>query len=326
MARRTPVSTPRTDVTMQAEVRAGLMAVQKKLPEKYLYDRRGVELFDRLVQQPEHHAARAETAILGGWADAIVGGARLRSFVELGVRNPSASRALLGALRRIGGRIGGRIIYAPVDGSADLLDRATVGLRSVFPELDIRPLIADLTAPLVLPAPGAGAALVACLGGTVGSVHGAAAVKLLRRIHARLRPGDRFLLGTALRTDPDRMVAACNDAAGVTAEFNRNILRVVNGRLGADFDPEQFSHRAFYNRTARRVEMHLVSAVNQAVTIPGVGVIEIEEGETIRTQIAWRYDRQAIEDLFADSGLRLDEWRTDARGDFGVALGAALQG
>lgn len=321
MARRTPVSTPRTDVTMQAEVRAGLMAVQKKLPEKYLYDRRGVELFDRLVQQPEHHAARAETALLAGWADAIVGGARLRSFVELGVRNPSAGRVLLGAMRRIGGRI----IYAPVDGSPDLLDRATVGLRSAVPELDIRPLIADLTAPLVLPAPGAGPALVACLGGTVGSVHGAAAVKLLRRIHARLRPGDRFLLGTALRTDPGRMVAAWNDAGGVTAEFNRNILRVVNSRLGADFDPARFSHRAFYNRTARRMEMHLVSAANQAVTIPGVGVIEIEEGETVRTQIAWRYDRQAIEDLFADSGLRLDEWRTDARGDFGVALGAALQ-
>jgi L-histidine N-alpha-methyltransferase len=295
IARRTPVATPHADVTMLAEVRAGLFAVQKKLPSKYLYDERGSALLSQIRETPEYYLARTERAILAAWAPAAARRLAARTLVHLGPADTASAELLLSALRSARGEV----TYLPV-APANVVDSA---------------------GPLVLPDDLPGPLLVALLGGTIGGLHSAAAVKLLRRVRAAMGPDDRLLLGADLRKDHDRLVAAYNDAAGLTAEFNRNILTVVNAQLGADFDPLAFEHRAFYNRTARRVEMHLVSRETQAVTVPGAGVVQLEAGETIRTAIACKYDWQAIHDLLGDAGFRLAEWRTDPGGDYAVAVG-----
>jgi L-histidine N-alpha-methyltransferase len=284
---------PRADATMVAEVRAGLHAVQKKLPSKYLYDERGSALLAEIRARPEYYLDRAERAILAGWGATLIRESGTRTVVHLEAAGAANAELLRSAAR--------------AEGAAYL---------GVAPAV-----ITDGTGPLPLPDDLRGPRLVALLGGAIGGFHSAAAVKLLRRIRAAMSPGDRLLLGADLRKEHSRLVAACNDAAGLTAEFNRNILRVVNTKLGADFDPTAFEHRAFYNRTARRTEMHLVSTARQAVTIPGVGIIEIEEGETIRTDIGSKYDRHAIQDLLGDAGFQLAEWRTDDRGDYAVAVG-----
>jgi L-histidine N-alpha-methyltransferase len=144
---------------------------------------------------------------------------------------------------------------------------------------------------------------------------------LLGRVRTAMLPGDRFLLGVDLRKDVARIEAAYNDSRGVTAEFNRNMLRVLNRELGADFDPTLFEHRAFYELTLHRIEMHLVSVRDQCVTIPALGVVDFRAGESIRTEISCKYDRPAVEALFESAGLRLEAWRQDAGALFALALG-----
>jgi L-histidine N-alpha-methyltransferase len=137
-----------------------------------------------------------------------------------------------------------------------------------------------------------------------------------------MEPGDRFLMGADLRKDPARIEAAYNDSQGVTAEFNRNMLRVLNHELGADFDPEAFAHRAFYEPVAHRIEMHLVSRRPQQVRIPGIGPVSFAEGETLRTEISCKHDRASVAALFQPAGLRIESWRTDPDELFALVVGA----
>jgi L-histidine N-alpha-methyltransferase len=137
-----------------------------------------------------------------------------------------------------------------------------------------------------------------------------------------MEPGDRFLMGADLRKEVGRIEAAYNDSQGVTAEFNRNMLRVLNHELGADFDPDAFAHRAFYEPTAHRIEMHLVSLRPQQVRIPGLGLVSFAEGETLRTEISGKYDRASVDALFHPAGLRIESWRTDPDGLFALVVGA----
>ena len=296
MTRLTPAPVGGADLTLLAEARAGLMSVQKKLPSKCLYDARGIELLEEIRRLPEYYLARAEREILGGWAGALVAESSATAVVELGAAGTSGAELLLAEMRSRGTGI-----YVPVE--PDALASESAGSL---------PIPADTPRPTI----------IAILNSYIGTLHSAAAVKLLRRARAVVGPGDRMLLAADLRKEHQRLVAAYNDAGGVMAEFNRNILRVTNRRLGADFDTNAYEHRAFYNRTAGRVELHLVSARLQAVTIPSVGVIEIDEGETIRTGIAGKFDRQGVHDLLTDAGFQLTEWRTDANGDYAVALGS----
>lgn len=319
MPRPTPAALPRADVTMLAEVRAGLNAVQKKLPSKYFYDRRGSELFEEITRLPEYYLTRAERSILEANAAMIAAQSGARTLVELGAGSGEKTRILLRALLR-----SDTATYVPIDVSADFLAETADQLRSDLPQLTVRPVVGDITVGLPLPSDLPRPLLAAFLGSTIGNFHSAAAVKLLRRVHGALRPGDWFLLGADLRKEPARLVRAYNDAAGVTAAFNLNILEVLNRRLGADFVLERFAHRAFYNRTARRIEMHLVSRCEQAVTIPAIGVVPFEDGETIRTEISCKYDRQSIEDMLGDAGMRLEAWLTDPAGDFGMALATPI--
>jgi len=165
-------------------------------------------------------------------------------------------------------------------------------------------------------------ALYAFLGGTIGNFYPPAAIRLLARVRSAMKAEDRFLMGVDLRKDTRRIEAAYNDSAGVTAAFNRNMLLVLNHELGSDFDPDRFIHRAFYEPVMHRIEMHLVSSVDQEVHIPGVGRVPFRQGESIRTEISCKHDRRSVEELFAAAGLRIEGWLTDPEALFALVIGA----
>jgi L-histidine Nalpha-methyltransferase len=243
---------------------------------------------------------------------------RPRTLVELGAGSASKTRAILDAVRAEGS--GGT--YVPVDISAAFLERTATGLRREYAGLRVVPAVADFSRSLTLSPSLQRPALLVFLGSTIGNFTTAGAVDLLRRIRGAMHTGDRFLLGTDLRKDVAVLEAAYDDSRGVTAEFNLNMLRVLNRDFGADFDVESFHHRAFYDSREHRIEMHLVSARTQSVHLPGFGDVELREGETIRTEISCKYDRQSVMEMFAASGLEMVEWRVDPDGLFALSLAA----
>jgi L-histidine N-alpha-methyltransferase len=308
---------PAASPAMLADVREGLARAQKELPPKYFYDARGSELFEEITRLPEYYLTRAERALLERWMPAWTAELRPRTLVELGAGSAVKTRVVLDAMDAARP---GETTYVPVDVSASFLREMADGLRAERPGLAVLPVVADMTEPFPLPAGLAGPTLHAFLGSTVGNFADGDAVRLLATIRARMGDGDRLLLGVDLRKEVARIEAAYNDAAGVTAEFNRNMLRVLNHETGADFRVELFDHRAFYNREAHRIEMHLVSRAAQTVTVPGVGPIAFAAGESIRTEVSCKHDRASVEALFAAAGLRVERWETD--GLFAIVLGA----
>ncbi|HYC33703.1 MAG TPA: L-histidine N(alpha)-methyltransferase [Gemmatimonadales bacterium] len=309
-----PVADPR----MLAEVAEGLSAPQKELSPKYFYDHRGSELFEEITRLPEYYPTRTERGILEAWMPDLVRGLGSRTLIELGAGSAEKSRVILDAMRAAGtGEV-----YVPIDVSASFLSHTATRLRREYPGLRVEPAVADISEELDLPRRFPRPALFAFLGSTIGNFYPAAAVRLLRRVRAAMDPGDRFLMGADLRKDPARIEAAYNDSRGVTAEFNRNMLRVLNEELGADFDPEAFAHWAFYERQAHRIEMHLVARTRQEVMIPGIGSVSFAEGETLRTEISCKHDRESVASLFGPAGLRIESWRTDPEGLFALIVGA----
>jgi L-histidine Nalpha-methyltransferase len=300
------------------EVADGLSAPQKELSPKYFYDHRGSELFEEITRLPEYYPTRSERAILDAWMPSLVSTLGTRTLVELGAGSAEKSRVILDAMRAAGTAER----FVPIDVSASFLSQTATRLRREYPGLAVEPAVADiseeLNLPLRLPRP----ALFAFLGSTIGNFYPPAAIRLLHRVRSAMQPGDRFLMGADLRKDVARLEAAYNDSRGVTAEFNRNMLRVLNSELGADFVPEAFEHRAFYDTEAHRIEMHLVSLGPQTVRIPGLGDVAFEDGETLRTEISSKYDRESVAALFEAAGLRIDAWRTDPEDLFALVVGA----
>jgi L-histidine N-alpha-methyltransferase len=309
-----PVANPQ----MLAEVAEGLAATQKELPPKYFYDHRGSELFEEITRLPEYYPTRTERGILEAWMPGLVAGLGTRTLIELGAGSAEKSRVILNAMRAAGTAE----VYVPIDVSATFLSHTAARLRREYPGLKVEPAVADIGEELNLPRRLPRPALFAFLGSTIGNFHPAEAIRLLRRVRAAMEPGDRFLMGADLRKDVARIERAYNDSRGVTAEFNRNMLRVLNHELGADFDPETFEHRAFYERQAHRIEMHLVSSRPQVVTIPGIGEVSFARGETLRTEISCKHDRDSVAALFRPAGLRVESWRTDPEGLFALVVGA----
>jgi len=303
---------------MLAEVAAGLSAPQKELSPKYFYDQRGSELFAEITRLPEYYPTRTERALLQGWMPELMAELGTRTLIELGAGNAEKSRIILDAMRATGLAE----LYVPIDVSATFLSQTATTLRREYPGLAVEPAIADIAEELNLPRRIPRPALFAFLGSTIGNFYPPAAIRLLRRIRAAMEPGDRFLLGVDLRKDIARVEAAYNDSRGVTAAFNRNMLLVLNHELGADFDPERFEHRAFYDRVTHRIEMHLVSTRDQVVSIPGLEPIEFAAGESIRTEISTKYDRDSVSALFDTAGLRIEAWPRDPTTPFGLVLGA----
>ena len=310
----------RPDTTLHAEllrdVACGLTRPQKELPPKYFYDRRGSELFDEITRLPEYYLTRTERALLDCWSGALMTALRPAALVELGAGSADKTRFLLDAMVYAGSGE----VYVPIDVSAEFLEESASRLREEYPTLGIEPLVGDIVDPLNLgddlPSP----AVVAFLGSTIGNFDPAGAHHLLRNVAHALRPGDHFLLGADLRKDPRVIERAYNDAQGITAEFNLNVLRVLNRELGADFDLSAFEHRAFYDRTLHRIEMHLVSTEDQTAHIPGVGDVAFAGGESIRTEISCKYDRASLSEMLRSAGLGIDRWITDAASTYALVV------
>ena len=300
---------------MLADVAAGLRAPQKELSPKYFYDHHGSELFEAITRLPEYYLTRTERALLRDWMPALIPALGTRTVIELGAGSAEKTRTILDAMGEVA-------YYIPLDVSASFLAQTAARLRRERPGLIVEPVIADITEEWNLPHRLPRPALFVFLGSTVGNFAPPAAIRLLRRVRAAMQPDDRLLLGVDLRKDVARIEAAYNDRQGVTAAFNRNMLYVLNHELGADFAPERFAHRAFYEPVAHRIEMHLVALEDQRITIPALGVVTLRAGESIRTEISCKYDRAAVAGLFAAAGLALETWRDDTDHLFALVLGA----
>ena len=302
--------------TMLREVALGLSKPQKELPSKYFYDRRGSELFEAITRLPEYYPTRVERALLTAEMPALLRELRPASLVELGAGSAAKTRIILDAMRDAGNARW----YVPIDVSASFLDETAGRVRAEYPGLLVDPVVADFTERLPLSDHLPHPAVIAFLGSTIGNVTPNEAVRVRRRVGAAMAPGDRFLLGADLRKDLTRVLAAYNDSAGVTAQFNLNMLRVFNRELGADFNETLFRHLVTYDGDLHRIEMHLVSDGAQTVCVPGAGVFDFADGETVRTEISCKYDRPSIEHTLAAAGLHLDQWFTDPSADFALAV------
>ena len=297
---------------LAAEVREGLSRPLKELPPKLFYDARGSELFDRITELPEYYPTRCEREILERRASEIVSG--VEELVELGSGSATKTRVLLatGAISR----------YVPVDVSESVVERCAEELRAAHPGLRVHGLIGDFDRDLVH-LPDGERRLFAFLGGTIGNFHPPARAEFLGMLRELMGPDDRLLLGTDLVKDRAQLEAAYDDSAGVTAEFNRNALRVVNRELGADFPPERFEHVAFFDDAESRIEMRLRSLDARVVSVPAADIeVELDEGEDIRTEISTKFTPGRVEAELAGAGLELRELWTDAGGRFALSLSA----
>lgn len=303
---------------MLAEIRDGLGRPQKELPPKYFYDERGSRLFEEITALPEYYLTRTERALLEEWMPDWMWSIGAKSVVELGAGSAAKTRIILDAVYAATQFA----VYVPVDVSADFLEATALQLSDEYPTIDVMPVVADMTADFELPPGLPHPVLHAFLGSTIGNFTPEEAVSLLTRVRRRMRAGDVFLMGVDLRKDPEVIEAAYNDAAGVTAEFNRNMLRVVNTLAGADFDVDAYQHRAFYNRELHRIEMHLSLAAPQTVTIPGVGEVRIAAGESIRTEISCKHSRESIDQMLGAAGLAVMRWETDEAGLYAILAAA----
>ena len=307
-----------TRAAMRRDVAYGLSRAQKELPPKYFYDRRGSELFDEITRLPEYYLTRTERALLDCWSGPLMAALRPAALVELGAGNADKTRLLLDAM--VYAESGE--LYVPIDVSAEFLDDSATRLREEYPTLGIEPVVGDIADPLDLAPDLPEPALIAFLGSTIGNFDEVGARGLLRNVARAMRPGDHFLLGADLRKNPAVIEAAYNDSRGVTAEFNLNVLRVMNRELGADFDLEMFEHRAFYDRSLHRIEMHLVSRDDQVVRIPSVGEVRFAGGESIRTEISCKYDHATLTQMLAGAGMRIERWITDSAETYALVIGS----
>ncbi|MFG2818203.1 L-histidine N(alpha)-methyltransferase [Kitasatospora sp. NPDC048365] len=301
---------------LRHDVQNGLTASPKWLPPKWFYDARGSELFEEITRLPEYYPTRAERSILVARAPEIAEVSRARTLVELGSGSSEKTRLLLDALRGLGTLDS----YVPVDVSESALEAAGRALTEDYPGLTVHAVLADFTHGLQLP-DGDGPRLLAFLGGTLGNLLPSERARFLAGIGERLRPDDALLLGTDLVKDTGVLVAAYDDAAGVTAEFNLNVLNVLNRELSADFDPAQFEHVALWDAEQEWIEMRLRSRRDQTVKIPELDLpLHFAEGEELRTEVSAKFRRERVATELAAAGMRLAEWWTDEQGRFGLSL------
>ncbi len=305
-----------TSEALRADVAAGLTALPKSLPPKWFYDARGSELFEEITRLPEYYPTRAERAILNARAADVAELTGARVLVELGSGSSEKTRLLIEALRA---RDTLRT-YVPVDVSDSALEQAGRALIADYPGLEVHALVADFQTGLRLPE-ASGPRLVAFLGGTVGNLPPAERAAFLRVVHDALRPGDALLLGTDLVKDERVLVDAYDDASGVTAAFNKNVLAVLDRELGADFDPDDFDHVACWDRDNEWIEMRLRARRPLTVTIPALDLkVDFAEGEETRTEISAKFRRERVRAELECAGLAPRAWWTDPAGRFALSL------
>jgi len=302
--------------TLRADVRDGLRRTPKSLPPKWFYDSVGSDLFDQITRLPEYYPTRTEAQILRTIAAEIVEVSGADTLIELGSGTSEKTRTVLdafdaaGQLRR----------FVAFDVDAGVLHAALADLSQEYPDTEMSGVCGDFEQHLgELPA--LGRRLIIFLGSTIGNLTEGPRAEFLTSLASTMSHGDALLLGTDLVKDIDRLVAAYDDAAGVTARFNRNVLAVVNRELGADFDLEGFEHVARWNPDHERMEMWLKSTAPQRVTVSDIDLsVKFDVGEQMLTEVSCKFRPDGIAAELAAAGLKSRRWWTDPAGDFGVTL------
>lgn len=299
------------------DVLDGLTKPFKELPPKHFYDARGAELFDRICELPEYYQTRTERSILQSTADELASVTAAAELVELGSGTAAKTRVLLDALHDAGTLKR----YVPLDVTESMVRDCATELTSEYPGLRVHGVIGDFERHLDrVPEPD-GPRLVVFLGGTIGNFPPGTRRRFLRKIRGLLGPEDHLLMGIDLVKDPELLTRAYDDAQGVTAEFNRNLLRVLNRELQADFDPDDFDHVALFNSEQEWIEMRLRARRAHTTTVQDLGLsVHFEQGEELRTEISAKFTRERVEDDLSAAGLELVSWLTDPDELFALTL------
>jgi L-histidine N-alpha-methyltransferase len=301
---------------LRHDVEEGLTSSPKSLPPKWFYDSFGSELFDQITRLPEYYPTRAEAQILAAHAADVAATSGADTLVELGSGTSEKTRILLDALSQ-----GGALRrFIPFDVDASVLESAGTAIGAEYPGIEIDAVCGDFEEHLGK-IPLVGRRLVVFLGSTIGNLTSGPRAEFLAALSDSLQPGDTLLLGTDLVKDVDRLVRAYDDAGGVTARFNKNVLTVVNRELGANFDVDAFEHVAKWNPDEERIEMWLRASSSQRVRIDALDMtVDFAAGEEMLTEVSCKFRPQGIADELAAAGLRRIDWWTDASGDFGLSL------
>lgn len=303
--------------SLAEDVLDGLTRPFKELPPKHFYDARGAQLFDQICELPEYYPTRCERAILSERANELAELTGAVELVELGSGTASKTRVLLDALSAAATLQR----YVPVDVTESMVRECAETLTAEYPGLQVHGVIGDFERHLDHLPPALGPRIVAFLGGTIGNFTPGSRRRFLRKISRMLGPEDFLLMGTDLVKDPRVLEAAYDDAQGVTAEFNRNVLRVLNRELQADFDPEDFDHVALFNEEHEWIEMRLRAKRDLIATVRGLDLsVHFDAGEELRTEISAKFTPERVEGDLAAAGLELVRWLTDPAGLFALTL------
>ena len=327
MSRSTPAALGATSVehalegettrTLAEDVLDGLTRPLKELPPKHFYDSRGAALFDQICELPEYYPTRTERAILERVADELIAATGASELVELGSGSAAKTRLLLDAMARAGTLQR----FVPVDVTERVVRESAAELTREYPGLAVHGLIGDFERHLDRLPPASGPRLLAFLGGTIGNLAPASRARFLRTIAGLLSDEDHLLLGTDLVKDRATLEAAYDDSAGITAEFNRNILHVINRELGANFDPAGFQHVARFDAQNEWIEMRLRAREVQEVVLPAIALkVRFAAGEELRTEISAKFTRERVAAELSAAGLVLAAWHTDENDWFALSL------
>jgi L-histidine Nalpha-methyltransferase len=301
---------------LREDVRRGLTSTPKELPPKWFYDERGSVLFDEITRLPEYYLTECERTILAAHAADIARLTEANTLVEPGSGSSEKTRLLLDAMIEAGHLRR----FVPFDVAEQALRETAAAIASEYPEIEVHGVVGDFERDLVR-LPEGRRRLFAFLGSSIGNLTGDQRAGFLRALHTLLGAGEALLLGADLVKDPARLEAAYNDAAGITAAFNRNVLTVINRELGGDFEPEGFAHVAQWNAEHEWIEMFLRSETDQIVRIEGLGLeVSFEAGEEIRTEISDKFRRPSLEVELTEAGFDLRHWWEDPAGDFALSL------
>ena len=304
---------------LEADVRRGLTSSPMSLPPKYFYDVTGSKLFEDITELPEYYLTRIEAALLEEVAPRLMHALAPEDIVELGAGSATKTRRLLDA--RDGLRQS--IRYVPIDIDEVTMQATATRLLADYPFLSVRALVGDFERHLRHVPAAVGRRLVLFLGSTIGNLDPLPRRRLLTEVRALLRSGDRFLIGLDLVKDVKVLEAAYDDASGITREFNRNILHVVNREVEGDFNPAAFRHVAFFNQAASRIEMHLVPEEPQEVHLHALGLtVRVSPDEGIWTESCYKFSRASAETMLEEAGLRLASWHVDPDNYFALAVAA----
>lgn len=284
------------------DVRAGLLSTPRSLPPKYFYDERGSQLFEQICTTPEYYPTRTEEKLLSHYSEEIITQVKPAEIMELGSGNAHKTRRLFDACEQVDHTCS----YAPFDVCETMLESVSEQLQSDYDWLDVNPLLGDYHAGLEHLPEIHGTRLYVFLGGTIGNFYPGQAQDFIKEIKATMQPGDYFLLGADRVKDNHLLDAAYNDDQGITAEFNLNVLHVLNRELKADFNLENFEHQAEFNSKYNRIEMHLLCTHDHSVYLQHLDEkITFYKGERILTEVSHKYTFDVLEDLLEESGLNI---------------------